>query len=442
MGAVFLATHQDLNSKVAVKVLDIEQIPPAQREQRKARFLREAQLASQLRHPHVVRVFGFGEYEDIPYLIMDYVPGADLRELIEREAPVKPVRALEIAHQIALGLEALERHNIVHRDINPSNIRIENYAKGEKLKLTIVDLGLAKPTLQDDGMTCEGTIMGTPRYMAPEQINLSRAYAQPAPPRTEPLPGSVESRRRIDSRADMYSLGIILYELLTREPPFQAGEALAIALAHLEKVPPELPKSVPRPLRKLVKRLLQKNPDARYRTVGELLLALKRCEDDLVGHPRGSRPVLWPMACVVVAVLLVLSRSQRLRTDVPADAPLAPAAVLPIAASAVPAVPAVPEPTVAPAPPAPVEPSGPDVPPAPARPKRRCLEWQEQKARPYVHPQVQLPVPDFKEPKRVCVRWSTEEALSARGQPAAPSRQAPAPAASPRAGTDAPVREQ
>lgn len=247
MGVVFKARHPELNLDVAVKVL-----PPqlARHAETKARFVREAQLATKLNHPSVVRVLDNGEDEGLPYIVMEYVDGESLDDRIASLGRLPVAEALRIVRSIADALcSALAQGGLIHRDIKPANVMLTR--RGE---VKLADLGLAKVISGDKltkGMTQSGKGMGTPQYMAPEQY---------------------EDASKVDHRADMFSLGVTLYEMLTGGRPFDGESIQEIMKRVFFEEPAPIPATVPGGLRAIVLRLLEKKPEGRYATYEELLL--------------------------------------------------------------------------------------------------------------------------------------------------------------------------
>lgn len=251
-GEVFLAYHQTLNIPVAVKVLRPRD---AEADQELAAQLKaEARILAHLNHSHLVRVWDYEDHPETPYLVMEYVGGSSLAELIQRSGRLRPDRALELIIQVAEGLDAAHRHNILHRDVKPGNILItkEGVAK-------LADLGQAvvrRFETPDSVGTAEGGA-GTPLYMAPEQFDVARS---------------------IDARSDLYSLGVTFYHALTGQPPFPGTSARELMLLHSAApvVPPHERVSDLSPRwSEVVLTMLAKDPSDRYANCKELLGALK-----------------------------------------------------------------------------------------------------------------------------------------------------------------------
>ncbi len=259
MGEVFLARDTKLGRDVAIKILPTELAGDTERE---ARFQREARALASLQHPNVASVYGFEEAGGVRFLVMEYIAGAELTERIA-EGPIPVDEALEIARQIASGLEAAHDNGIVHRDLKPANVM--QTPEGE---IKVLDFGLAQAWFGDEGsggdssamptitaaMTQEGTILGTAAYMSPEQ---ARGAA-------------------VDRRTDIWAFGVILYEMLTGKKLFH-GDTISDTLAAVLRAEPEwteLPDDVPA-VRRLIERCLERNPRQRLRDIGEARIFLQ-----------------------------------------------------------------------------------------------------------------------------------------------------------------------
>ena len=242
MGAVYRAEDVRLGRKVALKLL----IPElAENERFRERFLRESQTAASLDHPHIVPIYAAGEADGQLYLAMRYVEGADLRQLIAREAPLAPDRVLRIAEQIGDALDAAHEHGLIHRDVKPANVLVDERSGRAHCYLT--DFGLTKQTSSISGLTGTGELVGTVEYVSPEQIR----------------------GERVDGRADLYSLGCVLYECLTGDRPFARESEVATLWAHVHDPPPQL-RGLGAEMDRVMGKALAKAPADRYRTCGEL----------------------------------------------------------------------------------------------------------------------------------------------------------------------------
>ncbi len=254
-GVVFRGTQLALQKPVAIKMLRPDGFHS---DDALDRFQREATVVSKLVHPSIAQVLDFGVEESMPFLVMEFVDGKELTEITESEGPLAPARAVAIIRQLASALQEAHQHGIVHRDIKPHNIRLMRYTPGGQLFVKVLDFGIAKQIDEAQGhkLTATGAVMGTPAYMAPEQVG-----GQP-----------------LSARADQYATGCVLYELLTGSVPFVSQTVSGMLMAHLTQPPPELPRGVPESLRKIVMRLLAKNPAERFESCADLDRALADCE--------------------------------------------------------------------------------------------------------------------------------------------------------------------
>ncbi|MDW8242668.1 MAG: protein kinase [Thermogemmata sp.] len=253
MGYVFLAHDTHLDRQVALKVLRPDL---AARRQAKERFLREARLAARLKSEHIITIYQVGEENGIPFLAMELLQGCTLYSLLEQEGRIGLERAVRIARQIAQGLAVAHEHGLVHRDVKPGNIWIEPH-NGERVKL--LDFGLARLHEEGESLTETGAILGTPAYMAPEQA----------------------CGEKVDARADLWSLGVILYELTTGRKPFTGSNTLAVLsrIALEQPVPPQaLNPDLPSELSTLILRLLEKEPAKRPASAREVIAVLTAIE--------------------------------------------------------------------------------------------------------------------------------------------------------------------
>jgi eukaryotic-like serine/threonine-protein kinase len=257
MANVYLAEDEDLGRRVAIKILNDRY---ANDDLFIERFRREAKSAAALSHPNIVSVYDRGEAEGTYYIAMEVIEGRSLKELIMTRGPLPIAQALAYTHEILDALRFAHRHGIIHRDIKPHNILI-----GERLKVT--DFGIARAGASQ--MTEAGSIMGTAQYLSPEQ-------ARGAP---------------VTASSDLYSAGIVLYEMLTGKVPFNGDSAIEIAMKHLNdppKPPSKIRPEIPDELDAVVLRALSKNPEDRYQTAEEFSEDLHRVEAGLPLAPETS----------------------------------------------------------------------------------------------------------------------------------------------------------
>jgi predicted Ser/Thr protein kinase len=242
MGSVYLATHERLQRKVALKVIAPELAGDGDF---RGRFLRESQLAASLDHPHVIPIYDADEVDGVLYLAMRYVDGPSLRERIRERGRLSPEETVLVAKQIGGALDAAHARGLVHRDVKPANILL---APGEHAYLC--DFGLAKRT-SSRGTTRTGSFLGSVDYCAPEQIQ-----------------GGA-----VDGRTDVYSLGCVLFHCLAGEPPFSRDTEFAVLHAHLEDTPPRLSilrSDAPRAIDPVLARAMAKEPEVRQASAGGL----------------------------------------------------------------------------------------------------------------------------------------------------------------------------
>ena len=261
MARVFRGKDRVLNRTVAVKVLSPQF---ASDDQFVARFRREAQAAAALNHPNIVSVYDTGDQGDVHYIVMEYVEGRTLRDVIRQEGPILPERASEIGQAVARALSSAHEAGLVHRDIKPGNIMLTR--EGE---VKVMDFGIAR-TSTGDTLTQTAAVLGTASYLSPEQAQ-----------------GTT-----VDARSDIYSLGCVLYEMLTGRAPFTGDSPVAIAYKHVREdpVPPgRLNPDVPSSLDAVVMKAMAKNPDNRYQTADELRQDLERAS---AGLPTVATPLL------------------------------------------------------------------------------------------------------------------------------------------------------
>jgi serine/threonine protein kinase len=267
MGTVFLCEHTGLRKQVAVKVLPPEQ---AGDEGTRERFFREARASAVLNHRNIVRVHDMNSAGGIHYIVMEYVDGADLHTLLNRQGPLPVQRASSYIVQAAMGLHHAFEQGIVHRDIKPANLLVDREGV-----VKILDMGLARFRNGTESLTDKydkGAVLGTADYMAPEQIM---------------------SSSDVDIRADIYALGITLYALLSGKPPF-SGSSSQKFMGHQTQIAPPLSKlraDVPKGLSAIVERMMAKDPAKRYQTPLEVVEALSPWVDETIARnlPAGTQ---------------------------------------------------------------------------------------------------------------------------------------------------------
>jgi eukaryotic-like serine/threonine-protein kinase len=245
MADVYMAEDQQLGRRVALKVLHRRF---AEDEQFVERFRREASSAAGLSHPNVVAIFDRGEWDGTNYIAMELVEGRTLKEIVREKGPAPPEAAVDITLQILRAARYAHKHGVVHRDIKPHNVLIDHDGR-----VRVTDFGIARAGTSD--ITETGSVMGTAQYLSPEQAQ----------------------GRPVDARADLYAIGIVLYELLTGQVPFDADSPVTVALKQVSEmpVPPaELVPAIPPAIDAVVMRALEKDPDRRYQSADEFIAAL------------------------------------------------------------------------------------------------------------------------------------------------------------------------
>ncbi|MFG2286768.1 serine/threonine-protein kinase [Streptomyces sp. NPDC048595] len=264
MGVVYRAQDLRLGRIVAIKLLAPER---ARDDTFRKRFERESQVAASLEHPHIVPVFDAGEAEGLLYIAMRYVEGLDLAALLDRDGPLPMETACRITLQVASALDAAHAHGLVHRDVKPGNILIApgtDYDSPEHAYLT--DFGLTKRAMSLSGVTTIGQVVGTPEYVAPEQV----------------------SGGPVDGRCDIYSLACVEFEMLTGSPPFRCDDILALLWAHQNRQPPALTDrrpDLPPACDVVFAKSLAKAPEDRYETCRGFVAALRDAAR-VTGPPR------------------------------------------------------------------------------------------------------------------------------------------------------------
>ncbi len=256
MGTVYLAHQESLGRDLAIKVLP----PELTRESDfLERFKREARIAASLRHPNIIQVFDAAETDGVHYLVMEYLGGRDLREILQEGVPYGLQPTLKVMDQILSALDHAHNHGVIHRDVKPANVLL-----GQDGMVTLTDFSIAH-SRDSTRLTRTGMMVGTPEYMAPEQF--------------EGL--------GVDARADLYATGVILYEMLTGVQPFRGQTTPEVMKAHLFKRPSpphELNREIPEALSVVVMKSLEKDADARYANAREMREALSQAGGEQAGN--------------------------------------------------------------------------------------------------------------------------------------------------------------
>ncbi|HVK09437.1 MAG TPA: SUMF1/EgtB/PvdO family nonheme iron enzyme [Gemmataceae bacterium] len=295
-GIVFRAFDDVLQRVVAVKVLapQLAATSPARK-----RFLREARSSAQVRHENVVQVYEVGE-TPLPYIAMEFIPGETLQQRLNRMGPVDAAEVVRVGRQVAEGLAAAHATDLIHRDIKPGNVLLES---GPQQRVKITDFGLARAA-DDASISQSGIIAGTPMYMAPEQA----------------------LGHKLDQRADLFSLGSMLYQMAAGRAPFRANGTVAVLKRVAEDTPRDIREIIPETpqwLCDIVAKLHAKNPDERFRSARQVADVLADCEAQLKTHsklkdysriPRSGRPARagagkwkWVAAAVLLLPLIALA---------------------------------------------------------------------------------------------------------------------------------------
>ncbi|MCX7377063.1 MAG: protein kinase [Alphaproteobacteria bacterium] len=248
MGTVYDAHDPVIDRRVAIKTLALPDATDTEAQQELARFKREAQAAGRLTHPNIIGVFDYGETAKLAYIVMEYVDGPSLKSLLDKNERFPPTETVRIIEELLTGLQFSHDRGVVHRDIKPGNVMLTRDGQ-----VKIADFGIAR--MESSSMTQAGTIMGTPAYMSPEQF----------------------MGQTVDSRSDIYSVGVLLYQMLTGERPFE-GSMTAIMHKVLNVSPPhpsELSVTAPETLDSVVARAMAKRPSQRYASANEFARSLR-----------------------------------------------------------------------------------------------------------------------------------------------------------------------
>jgi len=262
MGIVYKARDPLIDRVVAIKTINLG-LALDEKEEYEERFYQEAKAAGRLNHPNIVTIYDVGRSGDVAYIAMEFLQGRELRDIMNESGLLPVDQVLDIIAQVALGLAYAHEHGIVHRDVKPSNIMVirDGHAK-------ITDFGIARMT-SSAVRTQTGMVLGSPKYMSPEQV----------------------MGKAIDQRSDVFSLGVMLYEMLTGQTPFKGENVNAIMYQTLNAIPAApntLNPAVPEMINFIVAKALAKGVDDRYQNAKDLAIDLRACRDTL---PRSSQPM-------------------------------------------------------------------------------------------------------------------------------------------------------
>src|SRR5689334_1372972 len=301
MSSVYRAHDSLLERHVALKVMHEQLLGEGEHVER---FRREARLAAQLSHPNIVTVIDRGEQEGRQFIVFEYVEGENLKALVEREAPLAEREAIKLALQVADGLAFAHAHGLVHRDVKPQNVLLTEDGRAK-----VTDFGIARSIDVQHGLTQTGTVMGTSDYISPEQARGGQ----------------------VDASSDIYSLGAVLYELLTGDVPFPGDNFVSVAMRHINDPPPSVrerrPELSPR-VDAAIRKAMAKDPDDRFPTMEAFAAELRAALGEPDGAPGGpmdqtlvvpgsrrrrrrprppmERPSIWPLI-LLLAGLAVLA---------------------------------------------------------------------------------------------------------------------------------------
>jgi eukaryotic-like serine/threonine-protein kinase len=290
MSSVYRGRDRLLERNVALKVLHSHFVDDAEYVER---FRREARAVAQLSHPNIVTVIDRGSSDGHQFIVFEYVDGENLKQLLERTGPLPVDRAIDLGIQIADALAFAHAHDLVHRDVKPQNVLIDVAGDAK-----VTDFGIARSLDVERGVTQTGTVLGTSNYLSPEQ-----AEGRPVTPAT-----------------DIYSLGVVLYELLTGDVPFRGDNLVVVAMKHVTESPPSLLASrpdVPPRLAHAVDRALAKDPADRFASMDGFANELRRCRDELGGFETDRTIVRGAPLVPVTARARARVRTKRRRGRLP-----------------------------------------------------------------------------------------------------------------------------
>ena len=255
MGEVYKARHPDLNRTVAIKVLSthFKDDPDFNK-----RFAREAKTMAQLRHPNIITIHDFGNQDGLPYIVMEYLTGETLSEIITNREHLPLDEALPMLQDLASALDYAHQLGVIHRDIKPSNVIIEPITTSTNNRIQraiLMDFGIARFTTENTMLTVSGDVLGTADYISPEQIH---------------------GLSNLDSRTDQYSFGVMTYQLLTGKKPFERNNTWAMIRSHLEEPAPDARNIIPMPVQaaQAIQKAMAKKPEERFISIGEFVQEL------------------------------------------------------------------------------------------------------------------------------------------------------------------------
>jgi serine/threonine-protein kinase len=257
MGEIYKARHPTLNRAVAIKILSVYFKDDSALNKR---FAREAELMARLRHPNIITIYDYGEQDGLPYIVMEYLTGGTLSEIMKERNHVPLFESLPLLEDLASALDYAHDQGVIHRDIKPSNVILEpmtTSTRGRTQRAILMDFGIARFVNENTTLTASGDVLGTADYISPEQAH-----------------GTAE----LDRRADLYSFAVMIYQLLTGHRPFEHNNTWAIIRSHLEEPPPDprIHVDMPGIAAEALLKALAKKPDERFASVGEFVSELRR----------------------------------------------------------------------------------------------------------------------------------------------------------------------
>ena len=256
MGTVYMGKDPSINREVAIKTLSYAEVEPQELNEVKDQFFREAEAAGKLSHPKIVTIYDVGEDHDMAYIAMELLEGEDLTKFCNKENLLAPHRVLNVGASVAEALDYAHKQGVVHRDIKPANIIMQ---KNDQVK--VADFGIAR-VMSSSTKTQTGVIFGTPNYMSPEQV----------------------AGKKVDGRSDLFSLGVVLYEMLSAEKPFKGDSITTLMYAITNNSYPPLPEIAPKTPAccvKLVDKMLRKGVSKRYKSAAQVVKQIQKCQEEL-----------------------------------------------------------------------------------------------------------------------------------------------------------------